>query len=88
MKAPGGNPSQKEWYHSFDAGLALGGDIMISKKIGFNVDVRYHVNIETENPSTPSLAFKPDRQVSQVSCGSIAASNPTFLFQENLRYYF
>ena len=44
----------KKWYGSFDAGLAMGGDLALGAKLGLNVDIRYHWNIYTENRKTLS----------------------------------
>ena len=44
----------KTWYGSFDAGLAMGGDLALGAKLGLNVDLRYYWNVYTENRKTLS----------------------------------
>ena len=78
--------TNKDWYSSFDAGVALGGDLMFSKHFGLNLDIRYHVNIETETRTTDACLQARTTDVN-TSCGSIT-EEPSLLISGSLRYYF
>ena len=69
----------KSWYQSFDAGLAIGADIALGKHLGLNLDVRYYLNLYTENR----------KSVTQVLTNEdILDERDSLILSGNLRYYF
>ena len=71
--------AKKEWYLSFDAGLALGADVVLGDHLGLNIDLRYHLNLHTENRKT----------VYQVLTNTeILDERDSLIVSANLRYYF
>ena len=71
--------AKKEWYLSFDAGLAVGADIALGNHLGLSIDLRYHLNINTENR-------KADYQV--LTHTEILDERDSLIGSANLRYYF
>lgn len=69
----------KQWNQSFDAGLALGADIALGKHLGFNLDVRYHWNLYTENRKTAIQALSNEE---------ILDERDSLILSGSLRYYF
>ena len=68
---------EKTWNQSFDAGLALGADMALGKTLGLNVDIRYHVNLYTEN-----------RLVNKFTNIEILDKRDSLITSASLRYYF
>lgn len=71
--------ADKKWNQSFDAGLALGADIALGNKVGLNLDVRYYVNVYTENQQSLEGVLT-DAQ--------ILDKRDSIILSGNLRYYF
>ncbi|MCY4321056.1 MAG: hypothetical protein OXC37_01420 [Bdellovibrionaceae bacterium] len=71
--------ANKDWYLSFDAGLALGADLALGESLGLNVDLRYHLNLHTENRKTVYQFL---------SYTEILDERDSLIFSANLRYYF
>ena len=71
--------AKKEWYLSFDAGLALGADIALGDYLGLNVDLRYHLNLHTENRKTAYQVLTHTE---------ILDERDSLIGSVNLRYYF
>lgn len=71
--------ANKEWYLSFDAGFAIGADLALGESLGLNVDLRYHLNLHTENRKTiyQFLTFT-----------EVLDERDSLIFSGNLRYYF
>ena len=71
--------AQKEWYLSFDAGLAAGADIALGEHLGLNLDLRYYINLHTENRKT----------IYQVlTYTEVLDERESLIVSANLRYYF
>lgn len=71
--------AKKEWYLSFDAGLAVGADVALGEYLGLNLDLRYHLNLHTENRRTVYQVLNNQTVLDAVDSLIISA---------NLRYYF
>ena len=41
--------AKKQWHFSVNGGASVGADIALGKKLGFNMDLSYYVNLFTEN---------------------------------------
>ncbi len=79
----GKDVAEKEWYVSFDAGLAGGADIVLTKQLGVNVEARYHWNFYTENKRTATYFHY------QVLAGKkVLDKMNSMILSANLRYYF
>ena len=70
---------KKKWHQSFDVGLAAGADLALGKQLGLNVDVRYYLNVYTENRRTFSNFLTKE---------DILDEQDSFIGSINLRYYF
>lgn len=69
----------KKWNQAFDAGLAVGADIALGSHLGLNVDMRYHVNLYTENRKT---------LIQNLTDETILDERNSLILSGNLRYYF
>ena len=70
---------KKEWYLSFDAGLAVGADLVLGEYLGLNIDIRHHWNLHTENRKTVYNILTHTEILDKVN---------SLIFSANLRYYF
>ena len=71
--------ASKSWRFSANAGVSAGADIALGEKLGLSVDVRYFVNIYTED-------IKTTEQVVQDI--DIVSERDVILASLNLKYYF
>ncbi|MDE0092072.1 MAG: hypothetical protein OXN83_02160 [Oligoflexia bacterium] len=71
--------AKKEWYLSFDAGAAVGADIALGDSLGLNVDLRYHLNLHTENRKTAYQYLEHTE---------ILDERDSIIASVNFRYYF
>ena len=73
----------KTWHLSCDGGLAVGADLVLGKRLGVNVDVRYHWNFYTENRDD-AIPQHPQH----LTDVSILDKRDSVIFSGNVRYYF
>ena len=74
--------SKKRWYFSFDAGLAIGADVVLGDYLGLNVDMRYHFNLHTENRTSNHHRYQ------YLLYTETLDERDSIIFSANLRYYF
>ena len=79
LKAEKKDVAEKNWNLSFYGGVALGADLALGERFGVNVDMRYYVNIDTENRKTLSQILTEEE---------ILDERDSMLFSASLRYYF
>ncbi|MCZ0933264.1 MAG: hypothetical protein OXJ52_08955 [Oligoflexia bacterium] len=73
---------RKRWYFSFDAGAAIGADVALGEYLGLNVDLRYHLNLHTENRRSVHYQYQYFRHT------EILDERDSLIGSVNLRYYF
>ena len=73
---------KKRWYFSFDAGAAIGADVALGEYLGLNVDLRYHLNLHTENRRSAYHRYEYLRHT------EILDERDSLIGSVNLRYYF
>ena len=72
--------AHKQWYQSYDAGAGGGVDVVLGKKLGLNVDARYHVNLYTGHPPAVTAFGKHYKRELE--------KRDSLILSANLRYYF
>lgn len=72
--------SDKLWNQSFDAGILVGTDILLTQNLGINVDIRYYFNFYTENRKTILGQYFYDIQVLDERDSLTVAANFKYFF--------
>lgn len=72
---------EKTWHLSFDGGLAVGADLALGKRLGLNVDVRYHWNLYNEKR-------RGDVVPQYLTDAAVLDERDSVIFSGNVRYYF
>ena len=71
--------ARKTWHLSLNGGLAMGADVVLGKSLGLNVDIRYYLNLYTENRKTISEALTDEQ---------ILDERDVIIVSINLKYFF
>ena len=74
--------AEREWTTSFDGGINGGVDVDLGPSLGLNVDLRYHINLYTEDSIDKHARDMYNRK------RKLLSEMESFIFSVNLKFYF